>query len=316
MRVLRLVFMTSLLLWAHTAASQGLNQAFQLAQEENAQGSLAILGLAGIPDDAASVIFLESNKSNRDFDYKSAQIGGGFRLSADLPLYLEGYIGYARYDPNLLLEDGTDTASLPLKWTSVAATGGIGWQFDLGHDFYIRPLAHLSIGRTQSDASVGTQAVANKLGLNVDYLRSGGLWAGGYGASVTFGFDRTFRNDHQLEARLRSTYIEYHAFDDEDQDILASATAANAVLWSRYRFPTQLMAFSRPIRGVVDFSYSYLLGDQSDVLGTDWLAKVGGGFELDISETNIPWVTAARFMLRYYGSDTVNGFTAGLGISF
>ncbi len=313
MRLL-LLFIMSLL--AQSASAQSvLERAFEKQQQENAAGSLAILGLAGIPDDSASAISLQSNTDNRDYDFKSAQLGGGFRLAEGVPIYLEGYIGYARYDPVLTFSGTGDTTRIPLKWTSLALTGGVGYQFDIGEYWKMTPMAHISVGRTQSDASVGAQAIANRLGLDRDFLESGGIWAGGAGGSMTVSYEKALSNDREFEASLRYTHIEYWPIGD-NEDLLVESTAANAVLWSRYRFPTGKRMFGRPVRWVGDLSLSYLIGDQSLVLGTDWLARVGGGIEVDLSDTWVPWVSTTRFMVRYYGSDTVNGFSAGIGISF
>ncbi len=305
-----------MLLIAQSASAQSvLERAFEKQQQENAAGSLAILGLAGIPDDSASAISLQSNTDNRDYDFKSAQLGGGFRLAEGVPIYLEGYIGYARYDPVLTFSGTGDTTRIPLKWTSLALTGGVGYQFDIGEYWKMTPMAHISVGRTQSDASVGAQAIANRLGLDRDFLESGGIWAGGAGGSMTVSYEKALSNDREFEASLRYTHIEYWPIGD-NEDLLVESTAANAVLWSRYRFPTGKRMFGRPVRWVGDLSLSYLIGDQSLVLGTDWLARVGGGIEVDLSDTWVPWVSTTRFMVRYYGSDTVNGFSAGIGISF
>ncbi len=304
------------LMFAQAASAQSvLERAFEKQQEENAAGSLAILGLAGIPDDSASTIALQSNTANRDYDFKSAQLGGGFRLAEGVPIYLEGYIGYARYDPVLTFSGTGETTRIPLKWTSLALTGGVGYQFDIGEFWKLTPMAHISVGRTQSDASVGAQAIANRLGLDRDFLDSGGIWAGGAGGSMTVSYEKPLSNDREFEASLRYTHIEYWPIGD-NEDLLVESTAANAVLWSRYRFPTGKRMFGRPVRWVGDLSLSYLIGDQALVLGTDWLARVGGGIEVDLSDTWVPWVSTTRFMVRYYGSDTVNGFSAGIGISF
>ncbi len=313
---MRFIILFFMLLLAHSASAQSaLERAFKEQQQENAAGSLAILGLAGIPDDSASAISLQSNTDNRDYDFKSAQLGGGFRLAEGVPIYLEGYIGYARYDPVLTFGGTGDTTRLPLKWTSLALTGGVGYQFDIGEDWKLTPMAHISVGRTQSDASVGAQAIANRLGLDRDFLESGGIWAGGAGGSMTVSYEKALSNDREFEASLRYTHIEYWPIGDSE-DLLVESTAANAVLWSRYRFPTGKRMFGRPVRWVGDLSVSYLIGDQSLVLGTDWLARVGGGIEVDLSDTWVPWVSTTRIMVRYYGSDTVNGFSAGIGISF
>ena len=313
---MRITHLALSLLICSPAAAQGLlENTFEKLQRENAAGSLAVIGLAGIPDDSASAISLQSDTGARDYDFKSAQLGGGFRLSDGVPIYLEGYIGYARYDPVLTFSGTDETTRLPLKWTSLAVTGGVGYQFDLGDRWKLTPMAHISIGRTQSDASVVTQAVANRLGLDRDFLVSGGLWAAGAGGSLTIDYDRPLTNDREFEASMRYTHIEYWPVGD-DKDLLVQSTAANAVLWSRYRFPSGKRMFGRPVRWVGDLSVSYLIGDQAVVLNTDWLARVGGGIEVDLTETWIPWVTTTRLMLRYYGSDTVNGYTVGLSASF
>lgn len=309
------LFALTLLLCTPATAQGLLENAFEKLQRENAAGSLAIISLAGIPDDSASAISLQSNTGSREYDFKSAQLGGGFRLSEGVPIYLEGYIGYARYDPVLAFSESGDTTRIPLKWTSLALTGGVGYQFDLSERWKLTPMAHISIGRTQSDASVVTQALANRLGLDRDFVESGGLWAGGAGGSMTVDYARPLDNDREFEASMRYTYIEYWPVGD-DEDLLVQSTAANAVLWTRYRFPTGKRMFGRPVRWVGDLSLSYLIGDQAIVLNTDWLARVGGGIEVDLSETWVPWVSTTRLMVRYYGSDTVNGFTVGLGISF
>ncbi len=314
-RFLQIAFLAFFAFPASGLAQGILEDIFKQVQRENAAGSLAILGLAGIPDDSASAISLQSNTGNREYDFKSAQLGGGFRLSEGVPIYLEGYIGYARYDPVLFFSGSGETTTLPLKWTSAAVTGGIGYQFDLGERWKLTPMAHISIGRTQSDTSVAAQVIAERLGIEADFLESGGLWAGGAGGSLTLDYARPLTNDREFEMSLRYTHIEYWPIGD-DEDLLVQSTAANAVLWSRYRFPTGGRMFGRPVRWVGDLSISYLAGDQSIVLGTDWLARVGGGIEVDLSDTWVPWVSTTRIMVRYYGSDTVNGFTAGIGISF
>lgn len=313
MRIILIIL--AFMLSSPVAAQDLLESAFEKLQRENAAGSLAVMGLAGIPDDSASAISLQSDTRNRDYDFKSAQLGGGFRLSEGVPIYLEGYIGYARYDPVLTFSGTDQTTALPLKWTSVVATGGVGYQFDLGERWKMTPMAHISVGRTQSDASVATQVIANRLGIEGDFVESGGLWAGGAGGSLTLDYHLPLENDREFEASLRHTHIEYWPIGD-DKDLLVQSTAANTVLWTRYRFPTGKRMFGRPVRWVGDLSLSYLIGDQSIVLGTDWLARVGGGIEVDLSDTWVPWVTTTRLMVRYYGSDTVNGFTVGLAASF
>jgi hypothetical protein len=318
--VMRLTgFLTVLiaLSWAGQASAQNfVDGVFKDIQRANARGSLAALGIAGLPDDSASAIALQSTGQSDSFDYKSAQLGGGFRLGENTPLYLEGYIGYNRYDPVLFLSGSGLKSPLPLKWTSVAATGGIGWEFDLSDYWVFRPMVHLSLGRVQSDSSVAAQVISEELGFeDVSFAQSGGIWAGGYGASLALAYRRRWESDQELEVTLRHTELEYRPIGD-DKDLLVRSRAANAVLWSRYRFPTGWRLWNRPVRGVTDFSASYLAGDQKYILQTDWLARIGIGGEVDFSETWVPIISTTRIMVRYYEGESVKGYSAGLSVSF
>ena len=316
-RLTRILSVFCVLSLAGQASAQSfIDGVFKEVQRANAKGALAALGIAGLPDDSASAIALESTGQEDSFDYKSAQLGGGFRLGEGIPLYLEGYIGYNRYDPVLFLSGTGLKSPLPLKWTSVAATGGIGWEFDLTDYWKFRPMVHLSLGRVQSDSSVAAQIIAEELGFeDVSFAQSGGIWAGGYGASLALAYRRRWESDHELEVTLRHNEIEYRPIGD-DKDLFVRSRAANSVLWSRYRFPTGWQLWDRPVRGVTDFSASYLAGDQKYILQTDWLARVGIGGEVDTSETWVPVISTTRFMVRYYEGESVRGFSAGLGVSF
>ncbi|WP_254447983.1 hypothetical protein [Ruegeria arenilitoris] len=84
-------------------AQEIIESAFKEFPRENTAGSLAILRLAGILDNSANAISLQSNMDNRDYDFESVHIGGGFRLSLGVTIYLEGYIGCAKHDPVLFL---------------------------------------------------------------------------------------------------------------------------------------------------------------------------------------------------------------------
>lgn len=297
------------------AAQATVDEVLEDLQSESLEGTLAVLGYLALPDQAAGGVYIKSKQSADDFNFASFQVGGGRRLDDDVPIYVEGYFGIARYRPTYVIDDGGADADLGLKWTGVVVTGGVGWDFDINRDWTFRPLGHVSLGRAQSDLSIAGQIVADDLGLDVDLLDVGGIWAGGLGVSGTFAYERELKPGYDLETRLRYTYMQYEPISD-DMDLLGRSVASNALLWSRYRFPTGRKAFGLPVRGVTDFSISYLAGDQRKILRTDWIARVGLGLELDLKESSPSFLSAARFLVRYYGSDTLEGFSAGFGISF
>ncbi|QDY71281.1 hypothetical protein [Qingshengfaniella alkalisoli] len=94
----------------------------------NVEGTLAVLGMSVVPSETASALFLDTGSgSDERYDLRSAQLGGGLRWSEDVPLYLEGYIGYNRYDPVLLFSEGPNgrvcRSSLPALQPRAALAG-------------------------------------------------------------------------------------------------------------------------------------------------------------------------------------------------
>lgn len=297
------------------AQDYDLNDVFGRSIRNQAEGALSVLGMAALPSETASTLVLDTGgDSDERFDFRQGQLGGGFRVSEGFPLWLEGYLGWNRYDPTVVLDDGAPRR-LPLKWTSVAATGGIGWEFDLNEHWTFRPQAHLALGRVQSDVSVGAQVVGNRLGLDPEFLRGGGVTAGGYGGSATIVYNQRWENDWEADLTLRHTHLEFQPIG-HDRDLLAEADAITTALWSRLRVPTGLELFNRPVRSVYEVTGAYLSGDQAEVLDTDWLAGVGFGGEIDLAETWVPWVTTTRLMMRYTVGDELEGFSIGLAASF
>jgi len=80
-----------------------------------------------------------------------SQIGGGFTWSKATPLYLEGNAAYSRYDPTFLASDGTETRPIPVKWNSLSATGGVGWDFPIAEHWVLRPIFNFTLGYVASD---------------------------------------------------------------------------------------------------------------------------------------------------------------------
>lgn len=299
------------------AAAESLTDRFDNAVERNIEGAMAVLGIAAVPSETASTLFLNTadGSSDETYDFQSAQFGSGFRWSENVPLWLEGYLGWNRYDPFLIFSDGQTNRQVPLKWTSVAATGGIGYEFDLTEYLVLRPQFHLTLGRIQTDLSVGAQVIANKLGLDTDLLVNGGVTTGGVGGSLTLAYNRRWDNDWELDTSLRYTHIILEPIAG-DKDLAGRAEAATGTLWTRLRQPTKYDAFDRPVRIVYEVSGSYLPGDQGKVLDTEWLAQFGIGGEIDLEETWVPWITTTRLVMRYTRGDHLEGFSIGLSASF
>lgn len=293
----------------------GLEDILFGAVKRNAKSALSVYGISAVPSETASTLIFESGSGDDAVSFSATQLGGGFTVSDSFPLYAEGFLALNRYDPKLIISEGAETSRLPLKWTTVAATGGVGWDFSLTDHLVLRPMVHVSLGRVQSDISLGSTLIAQKLGLDVSFLRSGGLTVGGLGGSIGLEYNRRWENDYEVDFTLRHTHLRLEPIAG-DKEINESADAITTGLWSRLRIPTGLHLWDRPIRGVTEFSASWLPGDQGRALNTAWLLQAGAGMEIDFSETWVPLITTTRVVARYTHGEELQGFSVGLAASF
>ncbi|WP_353471793.1 hypothetical protein PVT71_10820 [Salipiger sp. H15] len=284
--------------------------------ESRASGALALLGLAAVPSETASTLTLDTGRRpDRGVDFRAGQFGGGFTFSDELPLYLEGYLGWNRYDPVFLASSGTEQRRLPVNWNSFAASGAIGWDFKLSDTIALRPLLMLALGTIASDATLGAFYVGKKLDKDVNFLLDGNLTAGGLGAALVLDYNRRWDSDWEVDLTLRQNYLYLEPIWG-DRDVVGSAEAITTALWSRLRVPTQETAFGRPIRAVGEFSVGHYGGDQEAIFNSPWIAQVGLGAEIDVSETGVPWVTTARAVFRYTKGENLEGYALGFAVSF
>jgi hypothetical protein len=64
------------------------------------EGVLDLLAYSVVPDGTVSTLQLDrGGEDDNDIGVTLSQLGAGFTRSDSFPLYLEGYLGYARYDP-------------------------------------------------------------------------------------------------------------------------------------------------------------------------------------------------------------------------
>jgi hypothetical protein len=142
--------------------------------QKRANGVLALLSFTVTPDLSASSLGIRNAQTSNP-SLSMSQVGGGFTLSQSFPLYLEGAIGGSRYDPTFIVPDGQEQRALPTRWTNVAATGGIGWDFPLNEkkDLVIRPIFIFSLGEVLSDAPAAQLLVNRRTDKNVDFIKDG-----------------------------------------------------------------------------------------------------------------------------------------------
>ncbi|MBY8974881.1 hypothetical protein KHP62_03610 [Rhodobacteraceae bacterium NNCM2] len=299
---------------AQTALENLQNRVVNRDASRRAYGALGVLGLSLVPNETASTLNINTGNSD-DSGFAASQIGGAFTVSESFPLYLEGFVGFSRYDPTFVFSEGRQARKIPLKWTSAGGTVGVGWDFKLTDDLVLRPIANGSIGHVESDVSLAQRLILQRTGVDLEFLADGRISAYGYGGSLMLDYAR-YREAYELDVELRYTHIRLESFATKDPAFKAGSDAKTIGLWSRIRVPTGFHVFDRPLRAVGEFAASGLLGDQQIAIGSQYLAQVGAGLEVDIGA--ISWLPGQRIRLvgRFVYGENVTGFSTGIGYTF
>ena len=250
-----------------------------------------------------------------DVRFNASQLGGAFTVSDGFPLYLEGFIGVARYDPRFVFSNGARTTVVVPKWTSVAGTVGVGWDFPITDQIVFRPIANFSLGHIESDLSLAGRFLASETGVELEFLENGRLNAVGYGGAAMLDYE-LYREAYEVDVELRYTHIRLQSIAGTSEAAKGTADAITLGMWSRLRVPTGYEAFSGPIRAVGELAASSFLGDQKAIMKTPWLGQIGAGIEFDTSTVCWPPVYRTRLMLRYLIGDNLSGYSFGLAMSF
>jgi hypothetical protein len=303
----RLLLGLALVCIAHGASAEDS----LLQQQVNA--ALSLMTFTVTPDVTASNLSI--NDSNGDSsDLLMTQLGGGATLSDEVPVYLEGNLGFSRYDPQFVISKGEESKSFPAKWNTLSASGGVGWDFDLSEHWVIRPIANLSLGTVASDLQIVDWVLDHKTARETAFLEHGRLNAYGLGGSVMLDYE-LFSNQHDIDAEVRYSYIHLQSYGSTSEAVQGQADAENLSLYLRRRAPTGLMLLSRPLRYVLEGARTEYFGDQRGMLGFDALNSLGAGFEMDSSQYDII-ISRTRLVGRYMFGENTAGYSVGLAVSF
>jgi hypothetical protein len=272
-----------------------------------------MLGLLVVPNETAATLTYDTG--NGDNAFWQSQLGGAFNVSDEFPLYLEGFLGAARYDPRFVLTGDKGQVAVSPKWTSFSGTVGVGWDFPIANEVDIRPILNFSLGHVESDLSFLGRIIKSETGKEVEFFKNGRLNAVGYGGSLMIDWER-YRKDYEIDVEARYTHIRLQSFGGTSRSIEGTSDAITLGLWSRLRVPTGKTVFGSPLRAVGELSASTFLGDQAEFMDSPYLAQVGAGIEFDFTE--VSWVPASRTRLlgRYLFGRGLSGFAVGIGISF
>lgn len=328
MIVLRAALLAVALLAARDATAQGVDNLLDRIDAIRSQiqlrpgGVLGIMGYNMSPDGAANALEIDrasAVSADGSSVFQLSQFGAGFTLSEAFPLWLEGYMGTARYDPRAVFT-GLGARRVPLRWNNITATIGVGYDIRLGEYLWLRPIFNLAGGYAASDASLFGSFLEWRFGADVSELTDKHVNAWGIGGSMVLAY-YDHRPARDIDVELRYTQLRLATFGDTMREARGTSDAITLGLWARYRWPMGIEAFGRPVRWAVDGNFSTYLGDQRDIMGFAWAAKVGGGVELDIGRHEIGglglYLSRVRLMARYFYADGgVTGTSVGLGFSF
>lgn len=281
--------------------------------KSNADSALALLSFAVVPDLTTSFLKIRQPASDAT-SLQMTQFAGGFSLGKSLPLYVEGGVSYMRYDPAFVATNGTDQRNVPLRWNNFAATGGVGWDFPVTRDLVFRPIVNVALGQVTSDISLGSRLLSWKSDGAINFFDGGKMNAYGLGGSAMLAYF-VRRADHEFEAEGRYTNIRLQTFGDTSQVVQGSADAITQSFYVRYRAPTGIQIFERPLRYVIEGAHTNYLGDQRGALGFDRMSSIGSGIEFDSSAYDL-FVTRVRLVYRFAFGNNVRGHALGLAVSF
>jgi hypothetical protein len=278
--------------------------------QKRVNGVLALMGYMLTPDITTGSLAI-SNAATGNPDFAMTTAGGGFTVSKAFPLYLEGTLGYSRYDPTFVASNGQAQGSVAAKWEAYSATGGVGWDFPVVEELVFRPIFNFSYGRVDSNVSGAGQTGA---GAEFDFLANGRLDAYGLGGSLGLDYER-YRPENEIDVELRYTNIYLRSFGGSSTAVQGSADSQSVSLWARWRAPTGMTLLERPLRYVLEFAHTTFLGDLDGALGFNYLSSVGTGIELDSSARDVG-VTRTRLMARYKAGEHARGWSVGLAVNF
>lgn len=286
-------------------------------------GVLGLFGYNVTPDGSTNSLSISrgsTSSSDGATQLTLSQMGFGFTVSESFPLFLESYLGTARYDPRAFITGSEETRRVPVRWNNVAATLGVGYDFRIGENLWLRPIVNGSLGYAASDLSLFGSFINWRTGRDVSALTDMHMNVYGLGGALMLAY-YDYRPERDIEVELRYTQIRVESFGDTPSRIGGSSTARTLGVWGRYRWPMGGEAFGRPMRWVIDGSGSAYLGQQREALGFGWSAKIGGGIEFDVGRYEVGAMglnlSRVRLVARYfYGDGGITGTSFSIGMSF
>ncbi|MND10596.1 hypothetical protein D3C80_06740 [compost metagenome] len=287
--------------------------------KQRANAVLMLMSYTVVPDVTASDLNIGSGTNEKN-KLSITQFGGGATMSESVPIYLEGTMGYSRYDPQFVLSDGSESRKIPTRWNSLTATGGVGWDFRLykdrwGGSLVLRPIVNVMLGTMASDVRIGSWAIERRRDADFQFLDGGRLNAYGLGGSLMLDYE-LFSPAQDIDIELRYSAMSLQTFGNTPEAVSGQASAENLGLYVRRRAPiADWTLLKSPVRYVLEGAHTEYLGDQRGQLGFNGLSSLGIGLELDSSKYDF-FISRTRLVARYMFGENTQGYGVGLAMSF
>lgn len=282
--------------------------------KQRADAVLMLMSYTVVPDVTASDLNIGSGTNEKN-QLSITQFGGGATLSKRYPIYLEGTLGYSRYDPQFVLSNGDDSRTIPAKWNSLTGTGGIGWDFNLytdkwGGTLVLRPIFNFMLGTMASDVRIGSRLIEHKRDADFKFLDGGRLNAYGLGGSLMLDYE-LFSKEQDIDVELRYSGMSLQTFGSTPEAVSGQSSAENLGLYLRRRAPiSDWTLLKSPVRYVLEGAHTEYLAISAGSLGLTVLVR----WELGWSSTaaSIPCSSAARVSSPAICSGIIPGATASV----
>ena len=139
---------------------------------------VSLMTFTVVPDITASNINIGSG-TNQSSALNMTQIGGGATMSESVPIYLEGTLGFSRYDPSSWSATAARAAPFPLveqpDSPPADRLGHRAARDSHGGNWVLRPIGNVTLGTVASDLRIGNWLLGQYTGKNLDFLDGGRL---------------------------------------------------------------------------------------------------------------------------------------------
>ncbi len=179
----------------------------------------------------------------------------------------------------------------------------------------MRPIANVGYSRIKDSAAVRGPDAALLAGAAQGILFDVSIDSVLYGASLEFEYENSFANDINVDARIRYQHLWDEVQSASDPALESSEDFGVFTMRAEADGPTGGKAFGRDLRWIGFSSVTWLPGSQTDDLGFEWFAELGGGLEI-VDRNVIRGIEGVSLRASVLAGDGVTGWTLGASLEF